>query len=399
MIFPQSALEGGGGYFDENGFVSAEEAAAAQEAATAKKTGIIAGGAIAGGVLLCCCLVGLFWFCIARRRRQEKERRMRERMNRKSHIAASSKIKRTGPVTSVASTLGVQGTPKTGPAMMSMFNSMNPALVKAKRGTMAVGGVGGAQRGARMTMALAAYKNTSAFKPTMVVESSFAGRGRGLLEEKEEVDDAIIGIQEEEGEAVEVGHEEVNVDSQEVGEEAVEEAAEDVEEVTAGENMEEVAEEAEEEAAEEDDYVDEDDPVAAAAAGKVRGRSAEVGGKTHFKQKKTVEAAAQPLEEPRKLVIGKGAVVKEHVQKQTVMLRRVSKVRGDKELTALRQETVRFARPSMAGRGLYEPQASHRNLLGSGGGGSTPYAFTATVSRVLVKEERDNANDIVNNST
>ena len=209
----------------------------------------------------------------------------------------------------------------------------------------------------------------------MVTESSFAGRGKGLLDSvSEEVDDAIIGIQEEEGEAVEeevaeeVPHEEVYVEnSEEVTEENDEKAVE--------------------EAAEEDDYVDEDDPVAAAAAGKVRGRSAEVGGKTHFKQKKTVETAAQPLEEPRKLVIGKGAVVKEHVQKQTVMLRRVSKVRGDKELTALRQETVRFARPSMASRGLYEPQASHRNLLGSGS--STPYAFTATVSRVLVKEERE----------
>ena len=133
MVFPQSALEGGGGYFDENGFVSAEEAAAAQEAAAAKRAGAIAGGAIGGGVLLCCCLAGLFWFCIARRRRQEKERRMRERMNRKSHIVASSKIKRAG-VTSVASTLGVQGAPKTGPTMMSMFNSMNPALVKAEGG-------------------------------------------------------------------------------------------------------------------------------------------------------------------------------------------------------------------------------------------------------------------------
>ena len=142
-----------------------------------------------------------------------------------------------------------------------------------------------------------------------------------------------------------------------------------------------------EEVVEED--LDEDDPVAAAAAGRARGRSAEGGGKTHFKQKKTVETAAQPLEEPRKLVIGRGAVIKEHVQTQTVKLRRVSKVRGDKELTALRQETVRFTRPSVAARGQYGPQASHRNMLGVGSGGSTPYAFTATVSRVLVKEEKD----------
>jgi hypothetical protein len=239
-----------------------------------------------------------------------------------------------------------------------MFNNMNPALLKAKRGTMAPSG----QRNPRMTMALASYKNTSAFKPTMITES-YTGGGKGLLDEKEEVDDTVIGIQEEAVEDVD-NEVEVNMEEQE-------------------EVSEEVSEEVDEEAADEDDYVDEEDSVAAAAAGRVRGQNANGGNKTHFKQKKAVETAAQPLEEPRKLVIGKGAVMKEHVQTQTVMLRRVSKVRGDKELTALRQETVRFTRPSMAARGVYEPQASQRTLLG----GNTSYAFTATVSRVLVKEE------------
>jgi hypothetical protein len=372
MVFPgQAGLAGGSQVLlDENGVITEEEAAAAEAAAVAKKNWAIIGGAVGGGVLLCCCLLGGLWFCLARRRQREKEKRARERMNRKSYVVASGKLKRTGPVTSVASTLGVKdGGAKGGAAMMSMFNSMNPALVKAKRGTMAPGL--GVQRNPRMTMALASYKNTSAFKPTMILSD---GGGRGLLQEKVEevqtdslVDDAVIGVEEDDVTGI-------NEDDEEGVEETAEEANEDIVEV---------AQEEYEEAAEEDDYVDEEDAVAAAAAGRVGGRAVSSGSERRYKQKKTAETAAQPLEEPRKLVIGKGAVLKEQVQKQTVMLRRVSKVKGDKELTALRQDTVRFARPSMAGRGQYGPQSSNRNLL------STPYAFTATVSRVLIKENRE----------
>jgi hypothetical protein len=376
MVFPgQAGLAGGSQTFlDENGVVTEEEMAAAEAAAVAKKNGAIIGGVVGGGVLLCCCLLGTLWFCLARRRQREKEKKARERMNRKSYVVASGKLKRTGPVTSVASTLGVKGggdraVAKSGVAMMSMFNSMNPALVKAQRGTMTPS-LGG-QRNPRMTMALASYKNTSAFKPTMVLSD----RGsRGLLQEQEEVqtdslvEDAAIGIEEE--------------DEGEVVEENVEEAGEEV-----VEDVVEVAQEEDEEVVEEDDYVDEEDAVAAAAAGRVGGRAVSSGSERRYKQKKTAETAAQPLEEPRKLVIGKGAVLKEQVQKQTVMLRRVSKVKGDKELTALRQDTVRFARPSMAGRGQYGPQSSNRNLL------STPYAFTATVSRVIIKENREENED------
>lgn len=385
IVFPgQAGLAGGSQVFlNENGVVTEEEMAAAEASVAAKKNWAIIGGAVGGGVLLCCCLLGGLWFCLARRRQREKEKRARERMNRKSHMVASSKLKRTGPVTSVANTLGVKGEgagtgSKNGVAMMSMFNSMNPALVKAKRGTMAPS-VGG-QRNPRMTMALAAYKNTSAFKPTMILSDG----GRGLLQEQEEVqtdslvEDAVIGVEEEDITGINEDDEENKGDNEE---EASEEVNEDVVEIAQEED-----EETAEEAAEEDDYIDEEDAVAAAAAGRVGGRVVSSGGERRYKQKKTAEAAAQPLEEPRKLVIGKGAVLKEQVQKQTVMLRRVSKVKGDKELTALRQDTVRFARPSMAGRGQYGPQSSNRNLL------STPYAFTATVSRVLVKEEKDSEN-------
>jgi hypothetical protein len=226
-------------------------------------------------------------------------------------------------------------------------------------------------------MALSAYKNTSAFKPTMV---SSTGR-QELLHEQDEVqtetlvDDGIIGVQEDVQSEEEPTEEKINVENDENnGYENENNGYENNENENDGN-------EADDEAAD-DDYEDLEESIAAAPVNKLRGKNVNFENNQKFRQKKTVDMAAQPLDEPRKLVIGKGAVVKEHVEKQTVKLRRVSKVRGDKELTALRQETTKFARPSMAARGLYEPQASNRNLIGS-----TPYAFTATVSRMLVKEE------------
>ena len=91
------------------------------------------------------------------------------------------------------------------------------------------------------------------------------------------------------------------------------------------------------------------------------------------KTKKPVSQAAEPPTELKQIVIGKGALFQERVEKQTIQLRRVSKIKGDKELSATR------SRPSMMLRSGYGPQSS-RNLL-------NPYEFTATVARTIVKKE------------
>jgi hypothetical protein len=348
------------------------EQAAAEEAAAAATVRIAAiGGGIGGFFALLAGLCCFWWFCVARRRRVAREQQARARLARQSKLA---KVTRTGTAASVANTLGVA--PKLDPkkrigfaatptatGMTNILGAMNPALVKT---------VAPAQGGRRMTMALAAYKNTSAFKPTGIRNPRQALLEEDAREVQTEslTEEVAIGIAEEDEEAEEVQESYDTPHAEDVHEEDVGQP-EYSEEQTMDMNESAVEEETAEDAADEDDYVDEDEAVGAAGARKVGGNTASGGGWLSSKQKKTVESAVAPPVENKKLVIGRGAVLQEQVHTQTVKLRRVSKVRGDRDLTASR---TRFTRPSVA----------------------TPYAFTATVARTVVKtdtgpKERTNA--------
>jgi hypothetical protein len=335
-----------------------------------------------------------------------------------------------------------------GAAMADMFSAMNPALLRAKRGGGAGGGgpsgddsagsVSAARRGPRMTMALAAYKKPMAtFKPAATAGASAQARhGTALLDDDgaaeafaaatdaygetetaaEEgsayggwegqpaedgaawppADDAAAVAEGEAAGATSYGD---NAGPGAAAEDEVEAAA-----GAAGEGHPDVDDDAD---AEDDDYMDEDEPVDAAVAAGVPGRAVKGGGYLRSKQKKVAEAAAAPLPpEPKKLVIGRGALITEKVETQTVKLRRVSKIRGDKGLTEMRaQASSRVARPSVAplGGAAFSPMASSRNVLGGGrssvahgagsagdaeaGGGLTTYGFIATVARLKVKAE------------
>lgn len=114
-----------------------------------------------------------------------------------------------------------------------------------------------------------------------------------------------------------------------------------------------------------DDEEDLEESLANAAPAKHRGLFVTNGAHTSIKTKHATESALAPPVENHTLVIGKGSLLEEMVQKQTVQLRRVSKVKGDRDLTAQRTQSIdRYARPSAI----------------------QPYAFTATVSRTLVKK-------------
>ena len=300
-----------------------------------QETAIIAGGAIAAiAVLAALCCLWFFCFVLKRKRKEQAARAKLQEINKSS----ISKRNITSPT--MASVLGIQITPQPTTAKFSnVLKGMNPALVKAPRPTL---------RNPRMSVALSAYKSSSAFKPTGVRTIR-----QNLIEETpaEVETDTIIPVEEPAEKAV-------------AFEDEVEEMNED-----------EVVQAAEEEAedADADDYVDEDDAVAGVQKRAVKGVA--VSGSKHIVQKAKHAPdtdASTGMSEQRKLIVGKGAILEEHVQKQTIKLRRVSHVKGDKDMTAIRQY-----RPSMAYREGYQPQRP------------ISYAFTATVSRTLVKTETD----------
>jgi hypothetical protein len=301
---------------------------AAQEAADQQKFVVsVAAGAAALIFALCC-----GWLlCALQRRRQMREKKAR------AALASKQQSRPKAQTATVAATLGM----KTPTKPNALFRSMNPALL-----------TGPITRGPRLSMALSAYKSPTSFRPQPV-----AGQHRqstvaeSLLEnpESDEVEDAVIGIEEQ---------------PEDTG--AAKEYNQD--------NMEEIEEQIENEQEEEqDDYVDDEEDIATALARKITGKHVDFERASQQRTKKATESATAPPVESKKLVIGKGALLQEHVQRQTVQLRRVSKVRGDQQLTALRQQ-----RPST--RAGYAPQSSLRNLL-------NPYEFTATVSRVIVKTD------------
>lgn len=104
--------------------------------------------------------------------------------------------------------------------------------------------------------------------------------------------------------------------------------------------------------------------------------------------KKAAPAASAPAApEPKKLVIGSGAIVQEKVEKQVVRLRRVSKIKGDSSLTQARQAAaIRDARssvvvPSAAAGGSTADRASSTAASLAG----LSYAFAETVGRAKLR--------------
>jgi len=410
------------------------------------------GGLIALLALLCC----LWWFlCLVPRKRKAQEE-AKARAKRAVLLQRAARLDGGKSTSTMAATLGLQkvlpadavggpsgagaaaagargqkhgGAKANAANMAGMFNAMNPALLRAKRGTLASGGAGGAGPGGavrapRMTMALAAYKKpVAAFKPTTAgAHASQRRQSSALLYSDaggEAVDDSALSEVNEvgtdgPGEHAPYGSGEyephagsVGVDGYAGGAEAGDgygynaDAAADAGGAAPawdaaapagdGGNVDDDGDAD----AEDDDFMDEDEAVEGAAARGVAGRAVKGGGYLRSKQKKVAEAAAAPLPpEPKKLVIGRGALITEKVETQTVKLRRVSKIRGDKTTTEMRQAAVgRFARPSAAPTAAFNPTAvgaSSRNMLGGGRESTaamTPYAFVATVSRLQVKAE------------
>ena len=300
-----------------------DDVAAAAPSAINQEVAIIAGGAIAAlAILAALCCLWFFCFVVKRRRKEKAARSKLQKINN-----GVSKRNVTAP--SMATVLGIQASqPARAATFSTVLKSMNPALVKAPRASVAM-------RNPRMSIALAAYKNTSSFRPTGVRTMK-----QSLIEEvPEEVQTESI-----------TEHEAIGVVSEEAEDERVEEEkpTEDIPE--------------EEEEAEDDDYVDEDDAVASGTRRGVTGVAVSHNGALTEKAKNTPDSEASTgMTEKKKLVIGKGALLQEQVQKQTIKLRRVSHVKGDRDLTAVRQHRP-SARP-------------------------VSYAFTATVSRTLVKTD------------
>ena len=316
---------------DENGmnvsFVQ-EDAAIVPPSAINTEAAIIAGGAIAALAVLAalCCL--WFWCFVVKRRRKENAARAKlQKINN-----GISKRNVTAP--RMAAVLGIQAAqPARAPTFSNVLKSMNPALVKAPRASVAM-------RNPRMSLALAAYKNTSSFRPTGV--RTITMKQSLIEEEPAEVQTETI-----------TEHEAIGVVSEEQN------AEENINEVEEAVN---IPDDEVEEAVEDDDYVDEDDAVDSVARRKITGVAVSNNRDLTQKVKNTPDSEASTgMTEQRKLVIGKGALLQEQVQKQTIKLRRVSHVKGDRDITAVRQHRP-SARP-------------------------VSYAFTATVSRTLIKTD------------
>lgn len=284
---------------------------------------VVIGSSIAGGLLLMFGLCALWVIFLVRNRRRE----------RRAKQAAAARVLRNGlqrrPAADVASTMGVSSA-----SHNTLFRSLNPALLTAMASSS--DGVNKAARTARMTLALSAYKNTSAFKPVGIHTVSETARLTAAPQMTEDADLCAIGVADDD----------------------VATAAENDIDINAVEDA-----DAEDDVA--DDEEDLEESLANAAPAKHRGMFVTKGAHTAIKTKYTTESALAPPVENHKLVIGKGSLLEEQVQKQTVQLRRVSKVKGDRDLTAQRTQSIdRYARPSAI----------------------QSYAFTATVSRTLVKK-------------
>jgi hypothetical protein len=291
-----------------------------QQEETNKNIAIIASSGVGAFLIILglCCL----WFCCVFLKRRKREKEARSKLNKKAN---DYRMKVTSP--KMSNVLGVQ-TPTQSKTLSNVFKSMNPALVHATQPKN--------MRNTRMSVALSSYKNTNvtSFKPVAV---------RSIVEDK------LI-----EEEPADYNEEEI------IG-------------VSEYEEEEEIEQEVEQEQTEEEDVVDEEESINNIQAKTVIGKSVTSGNTYTQKVKRTVESEVQPLSEPRKLIIGKGALLQEQVEKQTVKLRRVSRVKGDKDLTATRQ----VSRPSAIAFGGYEPQRPQS------------YAFTATVSRTIVKSDTE----------
>jgi len=334
-------------------------------------------GAACGGLLfllllLCCC----WWLlCAAPRRRKRREAEAAavaaKRAHRKSAHGGRGRGLLTQPSTKMSGLLGLPaaadgkqqaGTlaaaakaafrpePSKG-GVAAVFSSINPALLhRPKRGSTALRPTAPAGRGPRISLALAGYNRMPA------AAAAAAVRKAQPVAAAEEVEEERVSVLEEEGKAGA--------------------AAASVDEYLLNEEDGDVRDEAEPDAdAEDDDYEDEDEPADGEAGAEGGGGGSRRRGYLRNKLRAAVSmAATAPATEPRALVIGKGKLHLEQAVQQVVRLKRVSKVRGDQTLTAMRaRQSVR--RMSTAAAAAFGPSAA---ASGGGGGG---YAFTATVGR------------------
>jgi len=341
----------------------------------------VIGGAAAGLLLLLLLLLCCCWFLVLlprrrRKREAEAEAAKRRAALRKSHPAGMSSLrKKTATVAGLvgAGVNAPKPKPAAGPkptvaAMDGMFTNVHSAMLRAKRTSAAVpgtvpanpnGGGAAAKAGPRLSFALAAYKSgpggggggagdLRAKRKSLLTEDGTAANHSPRQEEDwSGVDDSGFapGASPEEddwGEEEEEGAEAAGAGRTQDGGVAPADAWGDAD----------------------DDFLDEDAPVEDAAAGGGGDGRPKRGGYLRNKQRARVaEPSAEPAKEV-KIVIGKGELKSEAVVHQTVKLKRVSRIRGDRTLTALRKEQPQ-ARPSVAG-----------------GGG---YAFTAAVGRVQLR--------------
>jgi len=272
---------------------------------------------------------------------------------------------------------------------MGAFLNMNPALLRAGLGGGLGAGAAAAApaamaRGPRLSTALAGYRGKGAAALVAPAHASSLQQTRRVSRALLQDDGAAEGY----AEAIAGG------DGQGApfeGEEAVGVAvgAEDEEDAGAvGDGAAPAEPELDDEAVGDDDYEDEDEPVDEAAVAAGGGGSRRGGFLRNKLRAAASKAAAVPSAEPRALVIGKGKLQLEQAVQQVVRLKRVSKVRGDKALTAMRaQQSMRRISNSAA---AFEPAASS-SAGGVGGGGGAGYAFTATVGRKQLRVSTDRA--------
>jgi hypothetical protein len=306
----------------------------------------IAAGAGVGGLIAILALLCCVWFflCVIPRRKK-KEEEARKKLNRASFAVKSKKLQMAPARGGVKSALGLpSGSPvpvigslapvRKATTSMALFEAVNPALLaSARTGDDKPKEI--VKRGPRMTMALSSYKRPVALSPRKSI--AWSPQPAEEVEEGEEE-------QQPQYEGEEQVADEPDYSSYYQQEEYDQPAYNDDDALIGIQDDESEAERPSDE--EEADYEDEEEDLSGAAGRKAGGKTATHGGWLSNKTKKAVEQAVAPPVENKKLVIGKGALIAESVTREVVRLKRVSKVKGDAEITNLRQNTA--SRPSVA---------------------------------------------------
>lgn len=322
------------------------------------------GGLIAVLAILCAC----WWCLLVLPRRKKKEEEAKKKLNRASFALKAKSVKLAPARGGVASALGLPPSSSSSPIPVlgsvaparkgatsaALFQGFNPALLASARdGSLAPkpgpsssndGGAG--NRKPRISMALSAYKKPVALSPRKSLASPRAPIA--LEEEEEEEEEQPLYYEEGQAEEQPYYYEEEQAEEQPYyyyEEEAQpEEEQEQYPPYEEEEAMIGIQDDDDDQA--EDDVADDEEDILDTAGRKAAGSKAQHGGWLSNKTKKVAESAVAPPVEDRKLVIGKGALIAEAVTKEVVRLKRVSKIKGDSELSNMRKQNG--SRPSTA---------------------------------------------------